>query len=189
MKEVIESLKESIYGELEANEKYKLYAEKALNENLPTVANLFKAISFAEEIHVKNHVNALSKITNSPINVDLNFKINRDDILPQVKSTRVNLLNARVSESFEYKKKYKNFKNLAKKEGNKLAELAFNYARNAEKIHAKLFSDFLKIVDSKKAQIRLEFFVCTNCGNVEIDEIPEICPICGKDRQKYKTIA
>lgn len=73
MNEVIDSLKESIYGELEAREKYKLYSEKAKDENLPTVAKLFKAISFAEEIHIKNHVNALSKITNNPINLDLDF--------------------------------------------------------------------------------------------------------------------
>ena len=53
---IIENLKEAINGESNAKRKYELYAEQAMKENLPEVANLFKAVSQAENIHVKNHL-------------------------------------------------------------------------------------------------------------------------------------
>ena len=66
---IIENLKEAINGESNAKRKYELYAEQATIENLPEVAKLFKAVAHAESIHIKNHLKALSLLTNEATRV------------------------------------------------------------------------------------------------------------------------
>ena len=61
---VIENLKEAIKGESNAKRKYELYADQAVKENLPEIGHLFIAVAFAESIHIKNHVKALSSLLN-----------------------------------------------------------------------------------------------------------------------------
>ena len=56
MSEVIDNLKAAINGESNARRKYELFAERAIEENLPEIANLFKATSSAESLHIKNHL-------------------------------------------------------------------------------------------------------------------------------------
>ena len=57
---VIDNLKEAIIGESKAQRKYELYAEQAIKENLVEIGHLFKAVAFAESIHIKNHIKAIS---------------------------------------------------------------------------------------------------------------------------------
>ena len=77
---VIEHLKEVINGESNAKRKYELYAERAKEENLPEVAHLFKAISTAEAIHIKNHVRALEVITKSEVKIEDIVKVNLETL-------------------------------------------------------------------------------------------------------------
>jgi len=187
MKELIEALGESISGEAFAKQKYELFSEKALGEEDLMCANLFKALSFAESIHLNNHLNALNKIAGTSKNFEDITKIDEDELKDQVKSTQVNLLNARVNETFEFKKKYKNFVKLAKKEDQEVAMLSFTYARMAEKAHAELLNNCLKAIHATKPMEEIDFFVCKNCGNV-MDAIPSKCPICEKPSKYYEKI-
>ena len=51
-----ESLKAAFAGESQAAEKYLVFAEQAEDEGFPNVAKLFRAISFAETRHARNHL-------------------------------------------------------------------------------------------------------------------------------------
>jgi len=109
MSSIIENLKEAINGESNAKRKYELYAEQAMKENLPEVAKLFTAVAHAESIHVKNHLKAMSSITNEEVNPDDFVVINEDELKAHVKSTQSNLTDAINGETYEVKKMYKDF--------------------------------------------------------------------------------
>ncbi|MFX1365213.1 MAG: rubrerythrin family protein [Promethearchaeota archaeon] len=183
---VIQNLKEAINGESNAKRKYELYAEKAREENLPEVAHLFEAISAAEAIHIKNHTRALKVLTDTDVNIENFIEVNETNLKDQIKDTKANLIDAINGETYETKKMYKNFIKNSKKEGSEVTELSFSLARKAEKIHAKLFSMYLKLLENNKSFEKLKIFVCQICGNVEFEVPPSICPICEHSQKFFK---
>ena len=180
-----DNLKEAIVGESTARKKYELFAKKAAEENHSEIAHLFKAVALAEGFHIKNHIKALSKITNSQVDLNQIFKLNEDEIKQQVSDTRNNLIQAIAGETFEFKKMYKAFIKNAKKEHTYLAEFTFNLARRAEKVHSKLYIKYLKQLDNNEPFEPVDIFVCKICGNIELGEVPNICPNCDHDKQFF----
>ena len=57
-----QNLKDAFAGESQAHMKYLAFADKAEKDNLPNVARLFRANSYAEQIHATNHLRTLSGI-------------------------------------------------------------------------------------------------------------------------------
>ncbi len=184
--EVIENLKEAIIGESNAKEKYKFFAQKAIEEGFDQIGKLFNAISSAEAIHIKNHLKAIEKITNSAVSLEKIVKIDDVDLLDSVRTTRENLIQAIKGETFEFKKMYKAFIKNAKKQDLYLAEFSFNLSRKAEIVHSKLFIKFLKKLDEPEKFEDIDIYVCQICGNVELEKIPEICPVCEHDKMYFK---
>lgn len=182
---VVENLKEAIIGESTARKKYELFAEKATEENHPEIAHLFKAIAYAESFHIKNHIKALSKITNSQVDLNEIFKLNEEKIKKLVSSTRDNLIQAIAGETFEFKKMYKSFRKNAKNEHTYLAEFTFTLARKAEKIHSKLYIKCLKQLDNNEPFEPIDIYVCKICGYVELSEPPKFCPNCEHDQKFF----
>ena len=98
---IIENLKEAIKGENNAKLKYELFAKKAKEEDLPEIAHLFEAISYAESIHIKNHLRVLSKLTKSK--VDLFDIVSSEEKNLTIGNTKDNLLQAIQGETYEFK--------------------------------------------------------------------------------------
>jgi rubrerythrin len=188
MSVTIKNLEEAIIGESNAKRKYELFADKAMKEDLPEVAHLFKAISFAESIHIKNHLKALSKITDSQIDLNDIVTINEGELRDNVSDTKNNLIQAISGETFEFKKMYKGFIKNAKKDDQFLAEFSFNLARKAEMVHSKLFRKFLNKLDKNEIIKPIEIFVCKICGNVELENLPKICAICEHDQKFFEKV-
>ena len=185
MEEIIEILNRSIRGELIAKKKYELFADIAKKEDLFAISTLFKAISFAESIHVKNHSLMLTNLTKKKVDLNRDFKDLDFNFQDQLKSTRVNLLNSQVSENLEYEDKYKNFRALAKRLGYKEIETHFNLVRLSEKTHSDLFSFFIKKLNSDDQNTSYNFFVCRNYGTIVLNEVPDFCSVCGNPRKDY----
>src|SRR4030065_2215686 len=57
-----ENVKGAFAGESQAHMKYMAFAEAAQKEKLANIARLFRANSFAEQIHATNHLRTLSGI-------------------------------------------------------------------------------------------------------------------------------
>ncbi len=188
MKIVISNLKEAINGESNAKHKYELFSEKAKEENLLEIALLFKAISIAEIVHIKNHLRALKVITNSDPKTDDFVHIDEENLNKNINDTKLNLIDAIKGETFETKKMYKIFVKNAVKLGNDVAELTFTLARKAEKIHAKVFSKYLKILEKDQIINNLEIYICEICGNVEFKNPSQNCSICDHGPQFFKKI-
>lgn len=185
---IVDHLKEAIKGETNAKLKYEHFAEQAEKENHPEIAHLFRAISSAESIHIKNHTQALAKITKSEVNINEIVKINEDELKKQVKDTRNNLIQAIAGETFEFKEMYKSFIKDAKREDLYLAEFSFDLARKAEIVHSKLYIQYLKKLDKKENIEPIEINVCSICGNVVLREASKTCPNCDHEKKFFKKI-
>ena len=188
MSMVIENLKEAVNGESNAKRKYELYAEKAKEENLPEIAHLFKAISIAEAIHIKNHTRALQILSKSEVKIEDFVDVNENALRNNVKDTKSNLLDAIKGETYETKQMYKIFLKNSKKEGNDVAELTFSLAKKAEKVHARIFSSYLKQLEKNVSIEKRKVFVCQICGNIEFDSPPFICPLCDHTQKFFNEV-
>jgi len=178
-------LKEAIIGESKAQRKYELYAEQAIKENLVEIGHLFKVVAFAESIHIKNHTKALFTLLNSNINIMDIVNINEEELKKKVDNTRSNLIDAINGETYEFKVMYKNFLKSARKNEEDVAELSIDLARQAENIHRKLYSKFLKMLDKSKEFKPIDIYVCQICGNVELENAPDICPVCDHSQKFF----
>ncbi|TXT67051.1 MAG: Rubrerythrin-2 [Promethearchaeota archaeon] len=185
---VIANLQEALKGESNAKRKYELYAEKAEQENLSQIAHLFRAVAFAEGIHIKNHKRALSVLKGSNVSLNDFVSIEEKKLQEHIGSTLENLKDAIEGETYETKKMYKKFQRNAASEGENVAELSFSLARDAEKIHADLFTDYYKNLKKGKEIVSKKIYVCQICGNVESNSPPELCPVCDHEKSFFKEI-
>ena len=158
-----ENLKSAFAGESQANRLYLAFAKKAEEEGYTQAAKLFKAAAEAETVHALNHVR----------------------ITAQVKSTLDNLGTAVSGETYEFKVMYPEFLTEAKKEDQKQAAWSFDVANKVEQVHAKLFQKALDAMKAKKDMEKVDYYVCSVCGNTVEGSAPEKCPICGSPREKY----
>ncbi len=161
-----ENLKAAFAGESQANRMYLAFAKKADEEGLTQIAKLFRAAAEAETVHALNHLN----------------------VMGQVKSTLDNLGTAVSGETYEFKTMYPDFITEAKKEGNKKAEVSFNYANQVEQIHANLYQKALDALKNKKELPKADMFVCPVCGNTFEGTTPDNCPICATAKDKFMKI-
>ena len=162
-----ENLKDAFAGESQANRMYLAFAKKAEEEGFPQIAKLFRAAAESETVHAMNHLRAMG----------------------QVKSTTDNLGTAVSGETYEFKKMYPEFIDEAKKEGNKKAQLSFDYANQVEQIHAGLYQKALDALKAKKQPATTEYWVCPVCGNTFEGSTPDQCPICATSKEKFMKIA
>ena len=158
-----QSLKNAFAGESQANRRYLAYAKKADEEGLTQVAKLFRAAAEAETIHALNHLR----------------------IMGEIKSTAENLDAAISGETFEYKIMYPEYLSIAKQEGNRQAAWSFDVANKVEQVHAGLFSKALEALKSKKELAKVDYYICSVCGNTVEGTAPERCPICGAPKTKF----
>ncbi len=157
------NLEVAFAGESMANRKYTAFARKAEQEGFPVVARLFRAAAEAETIHAIAHL------------------ANMDGI----KSTAENLKTAIEGETYEYQSMYPPMIEQAKAENHK-ARRMFEMASQAEAVHAKLYAMALEAVQNGKDLDADVFYMCPVCGDIEIGQPPEKCPICGAKGDRYQ---
>jgi len=161
MSKTIDDLKAAFAGESQANRKYLAFAKKADEEGFPQAAKLFRAAAEAETVHAHNHLKAMDGIG----------------------STLNNLKEAMGGETYEYESMYPPMVKDAEEEGNKKAERSFKYAMEVEKIHAEMYKEAIKNINSKEEVY--DYFVCPVCGFTAPKYAPDKCPICGAPGTKF----
>ena len=157
------NLKAAFAGESQANRRYLAFAQKAEEEDATQAAKLFRAAAEAETIHALNHLR----------------------ITGEIKATMENLNTAVAGETFEFKKMYPEYISTAKQEGNKQAAWSFDVASKVEQVHADLFQKAIDALKNKKALEKVDYYVCSVCGNTVEGTPPENCPICGSPKTKF----
>ncbi len=164
MKEKSEqNLKDAFAGESQAHLKYLAFADKAEAENLPNTARLFRANSYAEQIHAVNHLKALHGIGKT---VD-------------------NLQAAIEGETFEVEEMYPDYIRVAEEEQEKHAETTTRWALAAEKVHAELYKKAKESVANEQDVDLEQVHVCGVCGFTVEGDAPDKCPVCGSPKEKF----
>jgi rubrerythrin len=157
------NLEAAFAGESQAHMKYKIFADKAEEEGYPEVARLFRAISFAEQVHATNHFRQLQGIGD----------------------TAANLGAAMGGENYENTEMYPAFDAVAKLQGEKGAVLSIHYALEAEKIHEVMYGDAKRLVESGQDRGYAPVYICPTCGFTVIGEPPEKCPVSQTPREQF----
>ena len=160
-----ECLKAAFAGESQAAEKYLVWADQAEEEGYPNVAKLFRAISFAETRHARNHLR----------------------VMGGVNSTAENLLAAFGGESFEVDEMYPAYHAVAKEQGNNQAVRSINYALKSEVDHKGQYTEAREQVLAGKDIADQQVHVCLVCGHTIIGDAPDKCPYCGATAELYRT--
>jgi rubrerythrin len=159
-----ECLRAAFAGESQAAEKYMVFAEQAEDEGLPQIAKLFRAISFAETRHARNHLRVMGGIG----------------------STADNLKAAFEGESFEIDEMYPAYGEIAKVQENKQAGRSIRYAVKAERDHKWMYSEAREKALEGQDIEDLPVSVCLICGHTVIGDTPEKCPVCAAAQEYYK---
>ncbi|HHY39133.1 MAG TPA: rubrerythrin family protein [Clostridia bacterium] len=159
-----QNLEAAFAGESQAHMKYSAFAEEAEKAGKPNVARLFRAISYAEEVHAKNHLRALEGIS----------------------GTEGNLEKAISGETFEVEEMYPAYDRVAELQDEPSARKTIGYAVEAEKIHAVLYSEALKKVKAGQDADPEPVFVCPVCGYTVKGNPPEKCPVCNASKDVFK---
>ncbi len=164
MKKMTEKfLNEAFAGESMAHMKYLIFSEEAEKEGFKNVSRLFKAISFAEFVHARNHLRNLGLI----------------------KGTVDNLQTGVDGETYEIEEMYPVFNNAAKFQEEKGAELSTHYALEAEKIHAEMYKSAKERVKEGKDIDLEDIYICPVCGYTHMGTPPEKCPVCGVTKDRF----
>ena len=153
-------------GESKVNRKYKTYSEAADDEGYHHLAKLFRATSAAEEIHARSLLRVGGYIGSMASNLEAGIK-------------------AELRASTE---SYPAFISIAEKEDRQDAAVIFTHAMKSEAVHAVLYKKALEEVNAGKDFDAKTIYLCPVCGNVEIDKVPEHCPICGVPGTSFKVI-
>lgn len=149
-------------GESQANRKYSAFAEVAKKEGHDDIARLFLATAEAENIHAVAELKLAGKVND----------------------TAGNLQAAIEGETYEFTTMYPDFEMVAVEEDQKEAIRAFRFAKEAEKIHAKLYKEALDNLNAKNTGVA--YFLCPVCGYIEKNAAPDACPICKVKGSAFK---
>jgi len=159
-----DNLKAAFAGESQAHMKYLIFADKAEKEGFPNVARLFRAISYAEQVHATSHFRTLGSIA----------------------STSENLVVAIGGENYEVDEMYPAFLAVATAQEEKSAQRSMNYALEAEKIHAAMYQEARQSVQAGKDLDLGTVHICEICGYTVEGEPPDRCPVCNAPRDRFR---
>jgi rubrerythrin len=174
----LQNLQTAFNGESNAHARYLAFAVKADQEGYGGVASLFRAAARAEEIHAANHLVEIKKLGGSA-----QAKIDS----PVVKGTKENLEAAVRGETYERDIMYPDFYKQARAVGNNDAFRTFNYARNAEAEHAKLFMQAFNNLENMRG--KATYYVCTVCGLTTTNLEFAKCHNCFSAKEKFVAVA
>ena len=157
-------------GESQARNKYTYFASVAKKQGFEQIAAIFLETADNE----KEHASLLAKQ------------------LGLIKGTAENLEAAASGENYEWTNMYKEFAEVARKEGFDEIAAMFTEIAEVEEEHEKRFRRLLERVNTQTV-FRRETPIkwhCRNCGYVhEGTEAPEVCPACKHPQSFYEPLA
>lgn len=165
------NLKKAMDAEMRTSTKYRMYADRALQEKMRPVAKIFEELSGNE----KEHAVLWNGILNSG----------------NVPNTEQNLKSAASGEQYEWTRMYEDYANTAAEEGyNDIADM-FRRVALIEHHHDIILRDLIKRMDSDGLFCDAEetIWICTNCGYLYYGKCaPDKCPVCGYPVQYYEKL-
>lgn len=174
----VANLQSAFAGESQAHMRYLIWADQADKDRFPNVARLFRAVSWAEQIHATSHFTVLRNEAGDAVTTSGGgFGVG-----PTVQ----NLGGAISGEMFEVTEMYPAYKAAAEHQGEKAALRSMDWAWQAEKTHAALYGDAREAIESGNDYGTDAIQVCSRCGHTTMGEAPDQCPICRAKKELYR---
>jgi len=174
-------LRSAFAGESQAHMRYLIYGDKAEKEGFPNVARLFRAIAYAEQVHATNHFQQLREAKGPALTVaGAGFGLG---------PSADNLDVAIEGEEFEVAEMYPVYKAAADFQGEKGAVRSFDWAWQAEQIHAAMYKEAKAAVLAGQDYEVGPVYICSVCGHTVAGQPPERCPVCNAPGDRYKEFA
>jgi rubrerythrin len=180
----IKNLLAAFEGESNAHAKYVAFAVRADQDGLHGAASLFRAAGRAEQIHAANHARIIKQLGGEAV----------CEIHPvEVETTLENLNAALRGEQYEVDVMYPEFIAEAAAHNLNSAVRTFSGALEAEKTHARLYSEAVALLQDGKTDSWIgaarDFYVCPVCGlTSETEEEHEHCPVCNCPWERFEII-
>lgn len=164
-----QNLLKAFAGESQARNKYTYFASVAKKEGYEQIAAIFQETADNEKEHAKLWAKHLGLIGD----------------------TIKNLEEAANGEHYEWTEMYKEFAEVAAREGFEEIARQFREVAEVEEAHEKRYRKLLERVKNNTFFSRSETvkWHCRNCGYIhEGKEAPEVCPACGHPRSFYELL-
>lgn len=183
----ITSLQKRYVDEVTAHGKYNAYAKRALDENYPNIAHLFRGLAASEAVHARNFKMLLEDLG---VEVEVPVKLNFE-----VQSTKKNIRDATTVEANEIDKEYPDILKSISSENHEDAISFITYAWKAESQHRDLIHKIRKaskrwfgMVAERIEDEPSRYYICQYCGST-LTELPlQSCPICDHAVSEYHEI-
>lgn len=169
-----ENLEYAFAGESMATNKYNYYAKAARSEGYQQIGNIFDETSANEQQHAKMWFKLLH---------------NNGDVKGEVPKTMANLSDAAAGENEEWTRMYKEFAEVAHKEGFEDIAALFERVGEVEKHHEERYRTLIDRLEKGVVFERDEVVAwkCLKCGFVHFGTTPpDICPACAHPQAYYE---
>ena len=156
----LENLKTAFAGESQARNKYTYFASVAKKEGYEQIAAIFLETADNEKEHAKLWFKELGELGN----------------------TAENLKHAAEGENYEWTEMYKEFADVAEKEGFPELAARFRLVAEVEKHHEERYKALFANVENNEVFTKktgIKVWKCRNCGYIYVGkEAPKVCPTC-----------
>lgn len=177
--ETMKNLMRAFAGESQARNRYTIAAGQAKSDNLYVISAVFKFTAKQEKEHAEIFYKHLKEMAGETIHIDGGYPV---DISPSIHQL---LRYAEHNELEEYGDVYRNFGEIAAREGFPKVAADFKLIAEIEKTHAERFSRFADLLEQNKlfiSDVSCEW-MCLNCGHIiNSTTVPEKCPVCDHDK-------
>lgn len=163
-------------GESMAHMRYLIFATKAERDGFKNTSRLLRAVAFAEQVHATNHFMRMPRAA-GPMSGEAPFGLG---------TTSQNLQFAIDGETFEIDEMYPVYKETAIFQGEKATVTSFDWALQTEKVHQRLFTEAKESVDKGQDWKSAKVQICETCGYTIEGDAPDVCPICGAKKERFK---
>ncbi len=171
-----ENLMKAFAGESQARNRYTFAAELAMKNDMYVIKKVFDLTASQEKEHAEVFYSYLKEFEGQEISIaEASYPVNTAE------SIETQLQNAMENETNEADDVYRNFGDIALKEGFNQIAGKFYMIADVEKIHAMRFQKFAELLKEGKlfASDVKTGWMCLNCGYViESTNVPQNCPVC-----------
>ena len=171
-----ENLMKAFAGESQARNRYTFAAELAMKNDMYVIKKVFDLTASQEKEHAEVFYSYLKEFEGQEISIaEASYPVNTAE------SIETQLQNAMENETNEADDVYRNFGDIALKEGFNQIAGKFYMIADIEKIHAMRFQKFAELLKEGKlfASDVKTGWMCLNCGYViESTTVPQNCPVC-----------
>lgn len=173
----------SFAGESQARNRYTFFASQTRKEGYEQIAAIFLETTANEKEHAKLFFNLLK---GGEVEITASYPAG------PVGDTASNLKAAAEGENLEWTTLYRDFAEVARKEGFAEVSQTFSQVAKVEKFHETRYLSLLKnvqegMVFKKDSPVKWH---CRNCGYVfEGKIVPDECPVCKHPRAHFEVLA